>query len=60
MTKEQKSKQIANLIGMLESQQDNFLADGSDVDMDISKVLDEALDGLTTVWSDINNDEYLF
>lgn len=60
MTKEQRSKQIANLIGMMESQQDNFLADGSDVDADISRVLNNAISELVTIWSDIKNDEYMF
>lgn len=60
MTKEQKSKQIANLIGMLESQQDNFLADGSDVDMEVSQAIDNAIQKLTSLWNDVTNDEFVF
>ena len=60
MTKEQKSKQIANLIRMLESQQDNFLADGADVDMEVSQVLDSAIEKLTSIWNDVTNDEFVF
>lgn len=60
MTKEQKYKQIANLIGMLESQQDNFLADGSDVDMEVTQVLDSMIEKLTSIWNDVTNDEFVF
>lgn len=60
MTKEQKLKKVANLIGMLESQQNELLAEGSDVDLDISKVLDDAISGLTDIWNDISNNEYFF
>lgn len=60
MTKEQKLKQVANLIGMLESKQNELLAEGSDVDLDISEVLDDAISGLTDIWNDLSNNEYFF
>ena len=59
-TKEQKLKQVANLIGMLESQQNELLAEGSELDMEVSKIIDIAVDGLTLIWSDISNEEYVF
>lgn len=60
MTKEQKLKQVANLIGMLESKQNELLAEGYDVDLDISNVLDDAISGLTDIWNDLSNNEYFF
>ena len=60
MTKEQKAKQIANLISMLESQQNEFLADGSDVDTEVSQVIDITLRNLNALWGDVMNDEYVF
>lgn len=60
MTKEQKAKQIANLIGMLESQQNEFLADGSDVDTEVSQAIDITLRNLNVIWGDVMDDEYAF
>ena len=60
MTKERKLKQIANLIGMLESQQNEFLADGSDVDIEVSQVIDITIRNLNAIWDDVMDDEYAF
>ena len=60
MTKEQKFKQITDLINMLESQQDNFLADGSDVDMEVSQIIDITIRNLTAIQDDVMDDEYAF
>lgn len=55
-----KINRINSIIAMLESEQDESLAEGSDLEMEIAKVLEDAMARLTKVKEDVVNDEFYF
>lgn len=58
--KNEKLSKINRILAMLEREQDEALADSADVDMEIARVLENAIAGLGGIKSDIENGEFFF